>query len=231
MRANQFLPLFAVAMCVSAPLSAIAQYENGSLLGTIRDATGAPIPGADILVVNADTGTTSRAKTDSEGNYDVPQLRVGVYNITATAPGFSKAVAEKITVSVGNRQRIDLSLTVGGTETTVQVTDVAIQPETESSQRDQTISNYQASALPLVNRNYSDFLGLVTGVRQAPTAATTSSNLNAMIRQGSYNVNDQRSVSNNSCSTAWTTTPTVNQTRASTIRSSLCRRILFHSSA
>ena len=75
--------------------------------------------------------------------HDVPQLRVGVYTVTASASGFSKAVGEKITVSVGNRQCIDLTLRVGGAETTVEVTDVAIQLETESSQPDQTITNYQ----------------------------------------------------------------------------------------
>lgn len=197
MRTRVVLPLVVAAVCVSAPALSFAQYENGGLVGTIRDASGAAVPNADVVVVNTATGLTSQVKTDSDGNYDVPQLRVGVYTITASAPGFSKAAAEKIAVSVGNRQRIDLSLKVGGDETVVQVTDVAVQVETESSQRDQTITNYQTAALPLVNRNYSDFLGLVTGVRQAPTAATTSSNGNALIRQGAYNVNGQRSVFNN----------------------------------
>jgi hypothetical protein len=174
-----------------------AQYENGSLLGTIRDGSGAPIPNADVSVVNTATGVNTAAKTDAQGNYDVPQLRVGVYTITASSQGFSKAVAENITVSVGNRQHIDLSLKVGGTETSIEVSGVEVQIETESSQRDQTITNYQSEALPIINRNYTDLLGLVTGVRQAPTAATTSSNGNSLIRQGAYNVNGQRSVFNN----------------------------------
>ncbi|GAA3761926.1 hypothetical protein GCM10022270_20790 [Terriglobus aquaticus] len=174
-----------------------AQYENGSLLGTIRDASGAPVPNADVTIVNTATGVSNAAKTDSVGNYDIPQLRVGVYTVTATAPGFSSAVAQNITVSVGNRQRIDLTLKIGTASTTVEVSDVALQVQTESSQRDQTITNYQSEALPIVNRNYSDLLGLVTGVRQAPTAATTSSNGNSLTRQGAYNVNGQRSVFNN----------------------------------
>jgi hypothetical protein len=175
----------------------LGQYENGSLLGTIRDASGAPVAGADVLVTNTATGVSSQVKTDESGNYDVPQLRVGVYTVKASAPGFSTAIGEKISISVGNRQHIDLSLKVGGAETTVEVTDVAVQIQTESSQRDQTITNYQTEALPLVSRNYSDLLGLVTGVRQAPSAATTSSNGNALVRLGAYNVNGQRSVFNN----------------------------------
>lgn len=187
---SALLPLFPFAMLQ-------AQYENGSLLGTVRDSTGAPIPGAALSIVNTATGVSNDAKTDGSGNYDVPQLRVGVYTITASASGFSRAVAENITVSVGNRQHIDLSLKVGATETSVEVSGVALQIETESSQRDQTITNAQSEALPLVNRNYTDLLGLVTGVREAPTAATTSSNGNSLIRQGAYNVNGQRSVFNN----------------------------------
>jgi outer membrane receptor protein involved in Fe transport len=174
-----------------------AQYENGSILGTIRDASGAPIAGADVSIVNTDTGISNQSKTDGSGNYDMPQLRVGVYTVTASASGFSRAVAQNITVSVGNRQRIDLSLKVGGAETTVEVSDVALQIETESSQRDQTITNYQSEALPLVSRNYTDLLALVSGVRQAPTAATTSSNGNSLVRLGAYNVNGQRSMFNN----------------------------------
>src|SRR5581483_4052480 len=174
-----------------------AQYENGSVLGTIRDTSGSAIPGAEITITNTATGISNQTKTDSDGNYDVPELRVGVYSVTANAPGFASAIAKNITVSVGNRERIDLTLKVGATETTVEVSDVALQIETESSQRDQTITNAQSEALPLVNRNYTDLLGLVSGVRQAPTAATTSSNGNSLIRQGAYNVNGQRSVFNN----------------------------------
>lgn len=174
-----------------------AQYENGSILGTIRDASGSPIAGADVLIANTATGITTQTKTDGSGDYDVPQLRVGVYTITASAPGFSKAVAENITVSVGNRQRIDLSLKVGAAETTVEVSDVALQIETESSQRDQTITNYQSESLPLVSRNYTDLLALVAGVRQAPTQATTTTNINSPVRAGAYNVNGQRSMFNN----------------------------------
>lgn len=174
-----------------------AQYENGSVVGTIKDPSGAPIAHAAVTVTNTATGVVNKAETNDAGQYDVPQLRVGVYTVSSTAPGFSSAVAKNITVSVGNRQRIDLSLPLGTAEASVEVSDVSLQLETEQTQRDQTFTNYQTESLPLVNRNYEDLLGLVTGVRQAPSAATTSSNLNALVRQGAYNVNGQRSVFNN----------------------------------
>lgn len=80
----------------------------------------------------------------------------------AASPGFADAIADNITTSGGGRQRIDLGLQVGGTATTVEVSGFALQVETETSQRDQTITNYQSEALPLVSRNYSDLLGLFT---------------------------------------------------------------------
>ncbi|MFT4113861.1 TonB-dependent receptor domain-containing protein [Silvibacterium sp.] len=173
-----------------------AQYDNGSLVGTIHDSSGAAIPNASVSVLNTGTNIASNVTTNGSGDYDVPSLRVGTYKITATAQGFATAVAENIQISVGNRQRIDLTLQAGAAQTTVEVNGVALQLETESSQRGQTITNYQSEALPLVTRNYSDLLGLVTGSRQAPTAATTSS-INSLVRQGSYNVNGQRSMFNN----------------------------------
>jgi hypothetical protein len=173
-----------------------AQFDNGSMVGTIHDATGAVISNANVTITNTATGQVTKASTNGAGDYEAPSLHVGVYTIKASASGYSDAVANDITISVGGRQRIDLQLKVGAEQTTVEVSGVALQMETETSERGQTITNYQSEALPLVSRNYSDLLGLVTGVRQAPTAATTSS-INSLVRAGSYNVNGQRSMFNN----------------------------------
>src|SRR6202046_5371057 len=173
-----------------------AQFDVGSLVGTIRDASGASVPNASITVTNTATNIETSATSNSSGDYEVPSLRAGVYTISAKAPNYAEAVAQNITISVGSRQRIDLELKVGQAQTSVEVTDVALQLETDSSQRGQTITQYQTEALPLVSRNYSDLLALVTGSRQAPTAATTSS-INSLVRQASYNINGQRSMFNN----------------------------------
>ena len=199
MRKNRFSPaprLLAAILFFFTCNYLQAQYENGSLVGTIRDTSGAAVSGAEVTITNNATAVTAKATTNGAGDYEIPSLRVGVYTISASAPGFANAVAQNITVSVGARQRIDLSLTVGATQTSVEVSDVALQIETESSQRGQIITQYQSAAFPLVTRNYSDLLGLVTGSRQAPTAATTSS-INSLVRAGAYNINGQRSMFNN----------------------------------
>jgi len=183
-----------VAIC---GISARAQYEDGSLVGSIHDATGAAVINASVTVTNVNTGNIVKVYTNGSGDYEVPSLRVGVYNIEATAPNFAPAEARNITVSVASRQKIDLVLKVGeASATTVEVSDVALQLETETSERGETISEYQTESLPLVSRNYSDLLALVTGSRQAPTAATTTA-VTSLVRAGSYNVNGERSMFNN----------------------------------
>jgi outer membrane receptor protein involved in Fe transport len=177
-------------------LGAFAQYENGSLVGTIHDATGAAIPNVNVAVTNNATGIAVNVTSNGAGDYELPSLRFGIYTIVAKAAGFADAVAKEITIPVGGRIRIDLTMKIGTAETTVQVSGVAMQLETESSQRGQTITEFQTQALPLVSRNYSDQVNFVTGARQAPTMAATTS-VTSLMRQGSYNVNGQRSMFNN----------------------------------
>lgn len=176
--------------------AAVAQFENGSIVGTVHDSSGAVVTGATVTVTNTATGVVTTRTTTDTGTYEVPNLRVGQYNVVVSHAGFADAQAKDISVTVEGRQRIDLTLRVGAAEVSVEVSGVALQVETENSQRDQTFTQLQSEALPLVNRNYSDLLGLVSGVRQAPTAATTSS-VNSLVRQGAYNVNGQRSMFNN----------------------------------
>jgi len=174
-----------------------AQYEDGSLIGSIHDATGAAIQNAAVTVTNINTGIVIKTTANSSGDYEIPTLRAGVYSIEASAPTFAPAIARNITIEVASRQHIDLTLKVGQTDvTTVEVSDVALQLETETSERGQNVSEYQTESLPLVSRNYSDLMGLVTGSRQAPTAATTTA-ITSLVRAGAYNVNGQRSMFNN----------------------------------
>ena len=187
----------AIALLLTLPSrTAFAQYDLGSLVGTIRDSSGAAVPNVPVTVRNEATGISTVVKTDQSGDYEVPELRVGVYTISASASGFATAEAKSITISVGARVRIDLSLKVGTAQaTTVEVSDVALQLQTESSQRDQVISNYQTQSLPLVSRNYSDLVNYVVGAHGAPADATTTA-VTSLTRAGSFNVNGQRSMFN-----------------------------------
>ena len=101
-----FIPL----LCAT---SAFAQFETADVLGTIRDASGAPVPQASITLRNQDTGAIAKTKPDEGGNFTFPNVKVGIYTVTAEAAGFSKAVAADIRVDVNARQRVDLTMQVG----------------------------------------------------------------------------------------------------------------------
>src|SRR5260370_5750967 len=189
--------LLAAMLCMFLfPAVVLAQFENGIIVGTVHDGTGAVVSGATVTVTNVGTGVVSTRTTTDSGDYEVPALRVGQYNVVITHEGFSPANATDITVSVASRQRIDLTLKVGDTTTTVEVSGVSLQVETDTSQRGQIITQYQTAALPLVSRNYSDLIGLTTGVRQTTGSMSTASNT-GLLREGSFNVNGQRSIFNN----------------------------------
>jgi len=196
MRNFHLLLLLLVVFCLVGPRFALGQFENGSIVGTVHDATGAVIPSATVTVTNNNTGIVSTRTSNETGDFEVPALRVGVYTVQITKEGFAPATATNIGVSIGARQRVDLELAVGNTATTVDVTDAARLVETDTSQRGQIVTGYQTAALPLVSRNYSDLIGLTTGVRAAVNSITTTSNT-GLVREGSFNVNGQRSIFNN----------------------------------
>lgn len=188
--------LLAVYVCFGLTLISHAQYENGSILGTVRDASGAVIPNATITVTNTATGVVSTRTTNDSGDYEVPALRVGTYKVEIAREGFSSTTVPSVAVSIAARQRVDATLTVGGTSQVVEVTAAAQLLETDTSQRGQIVTNYQTAALPLVSRNYSDLIGLSTGVRAAANSLSSTSNT-GLVREGSFNVNGQRSIFNN----------------------------------
>ena len=126
MRNIPFRIIFVVGLLIALlELQGKAQYENGSLVGTIHDATGAVVGGASVSVTNLSTAIVTRVTANASGDYEVPSLRVGIYGIKAEAPGFAPAEAQNISIAIGARQHIDLTLTVGqANATTVEVTDI-----------------------------------------------------------------------------------------------------------
>ena len=112
MRKILFLLTAALVCLALLPGRALAQYENGSIVGTVRDNSGAVIPAATVTVTNRATGVVSTRQTNDSGDYEVPSLRVGQYNIEVTKTGFAPGRATDIAVSVGARQRIDLTLPI-----------------------------------------------------------------------------------------------------------------------
>src|SRR5262249_51196351 len=84
-----------------------AQFETAEILGTVRDSSGAAIPGATVTLINPDTGIRSTAVTDEVGNYNFFSVKVGTYSIQVDFPGFAQASITGITADVNARKRVD----------------------------------------------------------------------------------------------------------------------------
>jgi hypothetical protein len=170
------------------------QFDSAAVLGTIRDANGGSVTGAKVTVKNVATGIALEAVTDANGDYLFPAVRIGVYQVTAEAPGFATAVAENVVVTVNARQRVDLTLKVGQVNESVTVQAEAPLLESDNSSRGQVVGVKQLTELPVLGRTYSSFALLAPGVRESQV-----SNQGSVVfrREGSYNVNGLRSVYNN----------------------------------
>jgi len=184
--------LFALlSLLLASP--AAAQFETATVLGTVRDTSGAVVAGATVTLLNNGTGLSSTKSTDAAGNYEFFTVPIGVYKLTAELAGFSPAVADHVKVNIGSRQRIDLVLGTAGVTETVEVTAQVSLLETDSSQRGQVVTGEQAVALPLNGREYSVLVLLTTGTRVSAIGTGSAANP----REGSFNVNGLRSTFNN----------------------------------
>jgi len=169
-----------------------AQFETSAVLGFVRDSSGAPIAGSKVKLVNVATSVTTAATTDNDGHFQFPDVHVGRYKVTASAPGFSDSVTDPFAVNVSTRQRVDVTLKPGSVAETVVVSGAATQLESETSSTGTVISETQVHDLPLNGRAYGDLMSLAPGVRR-----NNLENQSVTSRDASYNVNGQRSEFNN----------------------------------
>ena len=172
---------------------ASAQFDTASVVGTVKDASGATVPDAKVTLTNTETGVSAIRNTSSDGNYEFANVRPGTYIVTAEKVGFSIALMDNVPVQVAARMRVDLSLAVGQLSEKVLVTAASPLVETDSSQRSQVITGEQMRELALNGREYSSLALLSTGVRQS---ALNKSNQGTP-REGAFNVNGLRSTFNN----------------------------------
>jgi hypothetical protein len=174
----------------SAPL--FAQFETASVLGYVRDSSGAIVSSATVSLINLETKQVAVVKSNAQGSYEFPDVKVGQYRVTAVAAGFDTTSTETFTVTVNARQRVDVTLKIGSNAETVTVNSSAVLLETDSSERGQVIGTREVENLPLNGRAYADLAALVPGVRRNILENTTDSS-----RDASFNVNGQRSEFNN----------------------------------
>ncbi|MGE3274994.1 MAG: carboxypeptidase regulatory-like domain-containing protein [Vicinamibacterales bacterium] len=179
----------AIVVMLALATPALAQFETATVVGTVRDGSGAVVPGAKVTLTNTSTGVSAERPTDGNGSFEFFTVRVGTYLLTAEKAGFSMALLDNLQVTVGARLRADLTLAVGQLSEQLEVRARAVQLQTDSSERSQIITGEQTQALPLNGREYSALALLSPGVKPSPLAAGG--------REGSFNVNGLRSTFNN----------------------------------
>ena len=137
--------LLICALLLGTASAAYAQFDTATILGTVRDNTGAVVPGATVTLTGIDTGIVTTKVTDENGAYEFATVRIGKYRVTAELAGFSIALADNVQATIGARQRVELQLTPGAVTETVEVTGAASKLETDTSDRAQIITGLHAA--------------------------------------------------------------------------------------
>ena len=167
MRNPNFYPKFLWGCGLLFILSNIifAQETRSTILGTVKDPSGAVVAGATIDVVNTDTNTASKVATNDSGYFEAPYLLPGSYTITVTASGFKKHVQPNYTLSVNSRQNVNIALEVGGTQETVTVTANAALLETTSGSGTASLEARQIADLPVMGNSAMLLARSVPGIQ------------------------------------------------------------------
>ena len=166
---------------------------TGAITGTVLDASGAVVPGADVQIVNSDMGSVLRtAVTGPDGSFSALLLPVGTYTLMVRAQGFAEAKITGITVRVTEMTRVTATLKLGAVKTDVQVSAQVSAVETSSAVTGQSLGSNTIRTLPLATQNFQQLLTLSAG---------TGSDLNASAALGrgdvNVTVNGQREDNNN----------------------------------
>ena len=161
LRALPVAIIFLLSLIISRPLN--AQVAGATLSGAITDAQGGAVVNAKVSVTNLATSVALETVTNTAGSYTLPNLIPGDYEVSVTALGFS-TTKSKVTLSVGQKQEMNLALTVGQVSQEIQVTGAAPQVELESSTISGEVGAATVRELPLNGRDWTSLAALEPGV-------------------------------------------------------------------
>ena len=165
--------LFQVGLLLFMASAAWGQKDMGSIVGTVKDPSGAVVAGAKVTVTDADRGTSFETSTNASGEYVATPLHIGRYNVIVEKPGFRKQIIGPIVVDVQARPSVEVTLHLGQVSETVVVTSQGSQLETETSELGQVVSGRQATTLPLNGRNFAQLAQLAAGVAPSEPGSRT----------------------------------------------------------
>ncbi len=195
-RESPKLTVFVLSMALWVPFAAAQQAVNyATVAGVVTDPTGAVVEAADVSVRQLETNIATAGKTDHDGRYRFPYLRIGAYEISVKKAGFQE-VARPVTLTVGAAFELPFALTVGREETKVEVTGEAPVLEAARTEIAGTISQAEVQNLPLNGRSYLDIALFVPGVSPTNTASNQLFAETSAIPGQGISVGSQRNFSN-----------------------------------
>ena len=165
-----------IALVLFSTVSFGQNTNSVDIRGSITDPSGAAVPDVSVTIVNTDTGVSKALTTNSAGIYDAVSVLPGHYQITFAKQGFEKLVRSGIDVTVGTAT-VDGQLTVGATQTEIQVTAEAPLLQTENGEQSTTLDAQTMQVLPNVNQSWANFTKLLPGAAGSGTGVSVNGNL------------------------------------------------------
>ncbi len=153
-----------LVLLLAGTLSAFSQRITGTIVGTVKDPSGAVVNTATVKAINTDTGFTRSAPANDYGEFRVDYLPVGNYTVEVTAANFKTFVQKNVLLTVDQTQTLAVVLQVGAQTQTVTVTEAPPLVNTSDAELGRTIEPAEIVGLPLVNRNAYAELSLTPGV-------------------------------------------------------------------
>ncbi len=169
------IALFALLWLACGSMGVYSQGISGTIAGVVFDAGGAVVPDAKVTLVNEGTGFAREATTNQQGQYVAYSLPVGPYSITAEKPGFQKLVRTGVTLASADALTVDLTLSVGDVQQTVEVTESTPLLQAQSAMVSALVSNEQIIEIPLQSRTFTGLLLLSPGATQGSSGNLTTS--------------------------------------------------------
>src|ERR1700730_17316679 len=166
---NPLLRSFALSNCLlvtllfAASVVAQTQITTGTIQGTVLDANGAAVSGANVEVKNIDTNFARTTTSDDEGRFVTLQLPPGRYTVTVSKSGFATLVVEKADLTVGQAMNLPLSMKVSSVQETVTITATPT-VDTLKTESSTTLNETAVANTPILGRKFEDLLTLTPGV-------------------------------------------------------------------
>jgi hypothetical protein len=170
---HAFCALLRTSVLALCALKMHGQTANtGAIVGTVSDPSGALVPRAAVVINSQGTGEKRDFATDAEGNFSIQFLTPGSYDLTVGAAGFEPFILKGVQVQITEVGRLKIQLALRGAKEQIAVSAAPSLLQTENATLGRVIDRNTIQELPLVNRNFTEILGLTAGTNTAIVDAT-----------------------------------------------------------